>query len=40
MEINFTQISNILEKYNMKGWKKYIDLNQDDILIIGRKNSI
>lgn len=40
IEINFTPLSNIIEKNKWKGWKKYIDLNPDDILIIGRKNNI
>ena len=41
LEINFIKISNIIEKNgNEKGGTEYIDLNLDDMLLIGRKNSI
>ena len=40
IEINFTPISSIIEKKLWKGWNKYIDLNYEDILILGRKDSI
>lgn len=40
MEIYFIEISKLMEQYknNLKGWKKYIELNQNDILVIGIKN--
>lgn len=40
MEIYFIEISKLMKQYknNLKGWKKYIELNQNDILVIGIKN--
>ncbi len=40
IEIYFIEISKLIEqnKNKLKGWKKYIDLNQNDILVIGVKN--
>ena len=40
MEIYFIKISEVAEQYKnrLKGWKKYIDLNQSGILVIGIKN--
>ena len=40
IEIYFIEISKLMEQYKnkWKGWKKYIDLNQNDILVVGIKN--
>ena len=43
LEINLTKISNIFEKNkknNWKGWEGIVDLNQEDILLIGRKMNV
>lgn len=40
IEISFIEISKIIEQYKnkLKGWKKYIEIYQNDILIVGVKN--